>query len=89
MTRASHENANPAAFPAQGRPLGLMAAWLKCAHYDFVETADDHHAMVAMMTRGDRQDARAELLLAHNGAALATREREKRGDEEDEPLELP
>lgn len=87
LTRASHAPKNALAHPAQGRPLGLMAAWLAHSFYPSVETQTDHAAMLALLSHDLRASSRAELVLEENGEALAACERPRREGENDEPEE--
>ena len=68
---------------AQGRPLGLLAAWLQAGA--LLETAEEHAAAVGGLRREDRQAARLELLATENGPELAEHERPARPGEPDEP----
>jgi len=63
----------------------MTAAWLAVAHDSHVETMDDHKAMVALLSRGDRVRARAQLLAEENGSDLSSAERPRRGGESEEP----
>lgn len=67
---------------AQGRPLGLLAAWLACS--DSCETKEDHDAAVAFLSAADRRQCRIELLGMASGAAVAVMERERRDEEASE-----
>ena len=70
-------------YAAQGRPLGLLAAWLR--HSQSEESQADHMASVALFGKDRRAACRAELLLEPRAQDLASEEREKRPGEDDEP----
>lgn len=84
LTRTSNESASRG---AQGRPVGLMAAWLghKCG-------PDEHRNpfLVHSFGHGDRLAARRLLRQAPGGDALQACERVRRADEADsEPEGVP
>ena len=70
---------------AQGRPLGLMAAWL--THADRSEERVDHRNPFCILAFSveERQHAREALALVVGSAALFACERERRPDEPLEP----
>ena len=71
--------------PNQGRPIGLLSAWLKASlSYD---TAEEHKSSMAlrMISREDRIQARAEFMQEANAAFIAESERERFEGEPEEP----
>ena len=82
---------------AQGRPLGLILAWLGCA--DQFANQKDHHAITVgpnaliapQLSFESRQHVRAALEAAQPGtyAALTALERRRRGGEGIEPGAVP
>ena len=87
LTRTSNVAANPNSKPAQGRPLGLMAAWLGAA--EAADTFEEHAASVGFLDFHQRSLARQELELAPGSQDLLDCERPQRGDEGPEPVGLP
>lgn len=85
LTRSSLAYAKEAQRPAQGRPLGLMSAWLAAGDSAQCPTKEDHEATVSFLSFEQRASAMCDLLAAQNGPQLAARERPKRDDEGDEP----
>ena len=73
--------------PAQGRPLGLMAAWL--AKSFEVDPAEEHGAMASFSSCADRAEHRGQLMLEDNGMALSAWERPQWPEEPEEPEESP
>ena len=71
----------------QGRPLGLLAAWLAAA--PTAATAEDHKAAVAFLDIEERRSAREELMKLPSGRSLAELERPQRTGESPEPLGMP
>ena len=70
---------------AQGRPLGLLAAWLKAAS-TYSSQADHSNPFVACsFSLAERASSRRELRSQPGYAALATCERPSRGGEGEEP----
>ena len=68
---------------AQGRPLGLLKAWLDLAS-DYASAAE--HSALCRPSLQQRQAARASLLASEGGAEFSRDyEREKGPDEDDEP----
>ena len=86
LTRTA--KANPSRV-GQGRPLGLMAAWL--ALRERVGDAKEHkHAFVtASLSRQDRAAARVQLRACVNGATLESCEAPKGDAEASEPEQVP
>lgn len=71
----------------QGRPLGLLAAWLeRSGEFD---TANDHKGAISTINLADRQDARRNLATLPHSEDLFNHERPKREGEEDEPKHIP
>lgn len=84
LTRSAHAaEGRSKGREAQGRPLGMMAAWLSCS--SMCETKHQHEAMIATVTLEHRREARAHLLLQPGGPAVAAQERALRPGELDEP----
>ena len=72
----------------QGRPVGLLMAWLRAA--DEYGDMEAHTApmVTEMLTRGARRQAR-EIFKARPGAEeFLSHERPRRDGEDDEPLEI-
>ncbi len=87
LTRASHgSEGGTRGRDAQGRPLGLMAAWLASAV--MFETKADHQGFAAFIGAEDRAASRAHLLNQVGGADLAANERPRREGEPEEPTDL-
>ena len=86
LTRGSEAFAIAGRREAQGRPLGLLGAWLAKGMY--LNTKEEHDAEVAFLSYADRVSARGQLLLATNGADLAKMDREVGQGEPDEPFGL-
>jgi hypothetical protein len=86
MTRTSNPSARPNVYPAQGRPLGLIAAWL--AMSDTAGSQDEHAALAVFFTHGERETHRIHLSANTNGLELSAHERKQRDDEGLEPYEL-
>jgi hypothetical protein len=84
LTRTAAGAARLTGSTAQGRPLGLLAAWLQCAQ--MAHTKEEHEAITVFLTHDEREQARSDLMLEENGPPLATHEREKRPSESDEPM---
>ena len=75
---------NVAARPAQGRPLGLLTAWLLESHTcEARHGVGGHHAH--RPTLEARTAARLYLQTLENGATLAAWERDRRAGEAEEP----
>lgn len=89
LTRTKHEPKNADRTPAQGRPLGLLAAWLELSHAPNVDTSADHLANACLINTAARQAARGRLMMQESGALLAACERARREGEDDEPALLP
>lgn len=85
LTRTCNLPVRPEAYPHQGRPLGLLAAWLRVAFDQGVDDASDHLARVHSLGFDERQLARVELLAEPSGEDLAGCERPQRDDESEEP----
>ena len=70
----------------QGRPIGLLVAWLQSAH-----AADSKEQHVRMKVAGlsARQEARRFFLGLPGSTDLTDREREKKPGEPDEPVTIP
>lgn len=83
LTRTSNPPARSRRNLAQGRPLGLLAAWLEMG--TVVDNQEEHLAMAAFVLLGDRTRCRQELLESPGGRALAAHERAQRAGEGEEP----
>lgn len=68
---------------AQGRPLGLLAAWLAVA--EMVGTRAEHEALVAFLTYEERATRREEMLATDGGEDVAQWERTPPAGEGQEP----
>ena len=79
--------------PAQGRPLGLLAAWLEFPVKFTCDTQCDHkdEVVLTLLDWPWRSAARARLHAVAGSANLFKHERERRLGKEmyDEPLSLP
>ena len=74
----------------QGRPLGLVLAWLRCGCRDDLPTAASHKAMRPMPSHADRLRAREEFAADPASEAWFAVERARReGDGSDEPDHVP
>jgi hypothetical protein len=74
--------------PAQGRPLGYLAAWLMAGRgCDVVSAA--YHGKRVKVTPQQRRDARRRILEVPGGTDLASWERLQRAGEPCEPLNQP
>ena len=71
--------------PHQGRPLGLLSAWLKVG--SVYETAEDHKSgrVLTGLTREQRARARSEFMQESDSALISQFERACVGDEPEEP----
>ena len=87
LTRTSAESARTGGAVAQGRPLGLLAAWLAAA--DFAETMEDHKAAIGFLSKHERSEARQKLMELTSGQSLAELERPRKPGEDAEPDALP
>ena len=67
----------------QGRPCGLLAAWLKLAYQH--ESADSHKEAISFISLEDRRKARSEFQQEARAHEMLGREREKQADEPEEP----
>ncbi len=86
---------------AQGRPLGFLVAWLRCAcRFEHGPAGRDHHFLarlgstkgmefLAIGTSAERQAARAWVKHAPEMRPLVERERPPHEGEPEEPLGLP
>ena len=89
LTRTSERSST---LPAQGKPVGLMAAWL---HNEMLTLCHDHESHISVfalgtLTHDKRLRARQALLDLPNGNALVSYEREPNdGDVGGEPLDIP
>jgi hypothetical protein len=84
LTRKSTAHCNPSRY-AQGRPLGLLAAWLKAAP-SYTSQAEHSNPFVACsFTFAERVSSRGELSAQPGYAALAMCERPSRDGEGEEP----
>jgi hypothetical protein len=83
LTRSSEPSKRAGAI-FQGRPLGLLGAWLAAGHH--CNSKDEH---VAFHSLDERQAAREIIKLNINGHAMLAREREKRDGEDSEPDDMP
>ena len=96
MTRTSEGSDDPDK-SAQGRPLGLMTAWLlNCIENDFgvvCRDKEDHCSLffVYSLNHEIRKKARKHLLSLPNGIELSRYERPRRLAqlEPEEPVEIP
>ena len=73
---------DPVLFPASGRPLGFMAAWLK------LDVSKDQHLdplLMGSLSFQDRHRARRELLFLPGGPHVMAWERKRRKGEPEEP----
>ena len=87
LTRTKKENVGR---PAQGRPLGLMMAWLESC--ELYETKADHGNKLWIqveLTQEVRLRARLELRKLLNGPVLESMERQLRAGEAEEPEDIP
>jgi hypothetical protein len=87
LTRTSAPSVRVGGNQAQGRPLGLLAAWLVVGELAADRAA--HDASVPFLSADERLAAREELLSQPNGAELAAHERPMRLGEPLEPDGLP
>ena len=71
----------------QGRPLGLLGAWLAMAE-SFPNSAE-HKAAISSITREDRVQARGNLKEIRAAASLFDLERDQSESEEEEPEAVP
>ena len=71
----------------QGRPLGLIAAWMGAT--DLWTTKDDHKAYEGVITRASREAARARLQVEPDGPEMLRTERKQRPGEPEEPEGAP
>ena len=69
--------------PGQGRPVGLLLAWLKLG--ELCASADEHKQAIDRVTKETRISARNEFKNLEGAAALLSKEREKDADEDSEP----
>ena len=68
----------------QGRPLGLLAAWLMLTHGPAPPASKDEHRdpfLIALISHEDRRAARRILKSSVDGRALLSFERESRSEE--------
>ena len=72
---------------AQGRPLGVLLAWLKAGRIAGCNCTKDHGK--CRIAREDRQEAREELKLLDGAAELLADERPQRPGEPEEPWRQP
>lgn len=89
LTRAAEAYQTQGVRVAQGRPLGLLAAWLEASTTDLCPDKPSHEAIVSFLSRETRLAARQTLLAATNGLELANRERPRRPGEAEEPSDAP
>lgn len=68
---------------AQGRPLGLLAAWVFVGQ--LAGTKTEHEALVPFLSLDERRNAREELMKYPGGPAIAAKGRPCRADEAAEP----
>jgi hypothetical protein len=87
ITRTSLASARHWINPEQGRPLGVMAAWLASSFE--VETAEEHGLFASLLSYADRAEHRGQLMLEDNGVALSRWERPLWPDEPAEPEQAP
>ena len=80
LTRMRHGNP---AFPDQGRPLGLLAAWLLCGDIGIASNEVEHHddLVFALFDFDERVRCRALLHIRANSNVLFNAERAQRDDE--------
>lgn len=74
--------------PAQGRPLGLMAAWLLWEHVEFEPADREEHGnifSVLSLSAQSRRTARDKLKTMEFADSLFKHERERRLGEPEEP----
>jgi hypothetical protein len=88
LTRTREGSDDPAA-AAQGRPLGLIAAWL-LSNQDFSDKSE-HSSIFAVFLQSlaARQAARVRLKALPGGVELLGYERRQRDGEPEEPIDLP
>jgi hypothetical protein len=87
-TAVGAEEPIPPGSEANGRPAGLMGAWLA---YHILPSREDHRAVffVATIPRDERISARDQIRDAPRGALLLSCERHRRLGEPEEPLDCP
>jgi hypothetical protein len=86
LTRTRHQS-DDASFAAQGRPLGLLAAWCLCqGEFDCKDAHCDPYA-VYMQGFETRCNARTSFKLLHGALDLLKYERDQRPGEGEEPIE--
>eukprot|EP00971_Amphidinium_carterae_P050449 993618-Amphidinium_carterae.1 len=92
-SRAGHgrcvltRSALPGRRPAQGRPLGLLVAWLGMGHT--VATKEQHWDKTLWPAKPAREAAREELQQYAGGLELLACERALGAEEGEEPDDLP
>lgn len=72
----------------QGRPLGLLAAWLKVAENHDTAASHKDNFVTLCITRAERQAARNEFMAIPGASRIADNERARYDFEDDEPLEM-
>ena len=70
----------------QGRPLGLLAAWLDAGSRR--STGDAHKASITDITREDRVRSRAAFQALPDAQLVGVFERDRREGEPEEPLSI-
>ncbi len=83
LTRSSLASKRPNA-RAQGRPLGLLSAWLSQGL-----AAASRAAHTSNISYDEREFAKEDFKTVQGGLEMLARERKKRSDEESEPEDLP
>jgi hypothetical protein len=86
LTRVLHASSLPSR-RAQGRPLGLMAAWLEAA--PLATSAEEHKELAKSLEKVERREARASLRERPGAAALFALERGQRDSSDSEPDAVP
>jgi hypothetical protein len=85
-TRSCTQAVRSSGSSGQGRPLGLLVAWLiDGANHD---SRADHFSSVPTLTLANRQDARQFAMRSPEASDFASFEREKRANEADEPMSI-
>ena len=89
LSRSSAENRRSMQREAQGRPLGLFAAWLRCADDESMCNRDDHVRMWPMPSFDERVAGRQFIESCPDAFPLLRTERPPRAGEGPEPFDCP
>ena len=89
MWRRSTEHPFPESYPAQGRPLGLLAAWIREGQKPGCDEREDHKAICGFLAYDLRFKARLDFIEEPGALALAVKERKVRTGEGLEPFDMP